>query len=119
MSRIFFDGLNIKEPDHYLEVGSDSHAVQTANMMARLEPIIKSERPDWVLVYGDTNTTLAGALVAAKLQVPLGHVEAGLRSFNRQMPEEINRVVTDHIADAHFAPTSSSVEHLTNEGIAA
>jgi len=117
MSQIFFEGLNIKKADYYLEVGSGSHAVQTANMMARLEPVIESERPDWVLVYGDTNTTLAGALVAAKLQVPVGHVEAGLRSFNRRMPEEVNRVVADHIADAHFAPTPLAVTHLANEGI--
>src|ERR1700736_4670307 len=79
MSQVFFEGLNIREPDYYLEVGSASHAVQTAKMMERLEPIVQSESPDWVLVYGDTNTTLAGALVSAKLQVPLGHIEAGLR----------------------------------------
>ena len=119
MSRIFFEGLSIKEPDYYLDVGSASHAVQTANIMTRLEPIIDAERPAWVIVYGDTNTTLAGALVASKLRVPLGHVEAGLRSFNRYEPEEVNRIVTDHIADAHFASTSSSVEHLANEGITA
>lgn len=117
MSRIFFDGLDMREPDHYLEVGSASHAIQTANMMVHLEPVIESEQPDWVLVYGDTNTTLAGSLVAAKLRIPLGHVEAGLRSFNREMPEEINRIVADHVASAHFAPTKLAVKHLADEGI--
>lgn len=117
MSKVFFEGLDLKEPDHYLEVGSASHAVQTGNMMARLEPIVESEHPDLVLVYGDTNTTLAGALVAAKLRLPLGHVEAGLRSYNRHMPEEINRIVADHIATKLFAPSLSAVENLTREGV--
>lgn len=117
MSKVFFEGLKLKEPDHYLEVGSASHAVQTANMMSRLEPVIKAERPDLVLVYGDTNTTIAGALVAAKLQVPVGHVEAGLRSYNRQMPEEINRIIVDHIATTLFAPSQTAMEHLASEGI--
>jgi UDP-N-acetylglucosamine 2-epimerase len=118
MSKVFFDGLELKEPDYYLEVGSASHAVQTANMMARFEPVVQSEQPDWVVVYGDTNTTLAGALVAAKLGKPLAHVEAGLRSFNRHMPEEINRIVADHVATTHLAPTITSVENLASEGIA-
>jgi UDP-GlcNAc3NAcA epimerase len=117
MSKVFFEGLDLKEPDHYLEVGSATHAVQTANMMSRLEPVIEAERPDWVLVYGDTNTTLAGALVASKLNVRLGHVEAGLRSFNRQMPEEVNRIIADHIADVHFAPSKTAVDHLASEGL--
>jgi UDP-N-acetylglucosamine 2-epimerase len=119
MSKIFFDGLRLRDPDYNLDVGSASHAVQTASMMMKLEPVIASERPDWVLVYGDTNSTLAGALSCSKLRVRLGHVEAGLRSFNRQMPEEVNRVVVDHIATTHFAPTQTAVDHLAREGITA
>lgn len=119
MSKVFFDGLRLKEPDHSLGVGSASHAVQTSQMMTRLEPIVESEQPDCVIVYGDTNSTLAGALVAAKLRVPVGHVEAGLRSFNGHMPEEINRVVSDHVATHHFAPTAIAVENLSREGIVA
>jgi len=117
MSKVFFDGLKLREPDRYLGVGSASHALQTAEIMTRLEPVLASISPDCVLVYGDTNSTLAGALVASKLQIPIGHVEAGLRSFNRQMPEEINRLVVDHIATQHFAPTQTAVDNLLHEGI--
>jgi UDP-N-acetylglucosamine 2-epimerase len=117
MSKVFFDGLNIRNPDHYLGVGSATHALQTAQIMMRLEPVILKERPDIVLVYGDTNSTLAGALVAAKLNIPVAHVEAGLRSFNRQMPEEMNRVVADHVSSFHFAPTATAVAQLRHEGI--
>ena len=117
MSRIFFDELHLPAPDVNLGVGSDSHGRQTARMLVGIEEVIGRQRPDWVLVYGDTNSTLAGALAAVKLQVPVAHVEAGLRSFNRAMPEEHNRVLTDHCADRLFCPTQTTVEQLKNEGI--
>jgi len=117
MSDVFFHVLEIPEPDYNLGVGSGSHAVQTAEMMKGLESVFEKEKPDFVLVYGDTNSTLAGALTAAKMGVPIGHVEAGLRSYNRTMPEEINRVVTDHLASAVFCPTQTAVENLAREGI--
>jgi UDP-GlcNAc3NAcA epimerase len=118
MSEVFFDELGIPRPDVNLEVGSGSHAVQTGGMMTALESLILTgERPDWVLVYGDTNSTIAAALVAAKLHIPVAHVEAGLRSFNRRMPEEINRIVTDRISRLLFCPTQTAVDHLATEGI--
>jgi UDP-N-acetylglucosamine 2-epimerase len=117
LSGTFFDELEIPRPDHYLEVGSNSHGAQTGLMMERIEKVIFSEKPDLVLVYGDTNSTLAGAVDAAKLHIPLGHVEAGLRSFNRRMPEEINRILTDSCSDFLFCPTLTSVRNLKNEGI--
>ncbi len=117
MSDVFFQVLEIPKPDYNLGVGSGSHAVQTAEMMKGLEQVFEKERPDFVLVYGDTNSTIAGALTAAKAGLPLGHVEAGLRSFNRTMPEEVNRVVTDHLSTVVFAPTSTAVENLAREGI--
>lgn len=120
MSAVFFDELGIPHPDVNLSVGSGSHAVQTGQMMTGLEDLLTSGRmPDWVLVYGDTNSTVAAALVAAKLGIRLAHVEAGLRSFNRRMPEEINRVVTDRLSDLLLCPTPTAVEHLRREGIAA
>lgn len=117
MSSVFFAELSLPEPDCYLRVGSGSHARQTAAIMEGLEPVLTDVEPDLVIVYGDTNSTLAGALVAAKQGVPVAHVEAGMRSFDRSMPEEINRVVVDHLSDLLLCPTRSAVEHLHSEGI--
>lgn len=116
LSAAFFDELAIPPPAYHLGVGSASHGAQTGAMMARLEEVVARERPGWVLVYGDTNSTLAGALVAAKASVPLAHVEAGLRSFRRGMPEEVNRIVTDRLSDLLFCPTEASVANLRAEG---
>ena len=118
MSKIFFDELKIPAPVLNLGVGSGSHAQQTANMMVGLENAFLDRKPDLVLAYGDTNSTLAAALVATKMHIPLAHLEAGLRSFNRAMPEELNRIVTDHLADLLLAPSDTAIENLTKEGLA-
>jgi len=117
MSDRFFSELELRPPDVNLGVGSGSHGVQTAAMLTGLEQMFAAEQPDLVVTYGDTNSTLAGALAASKLNVPVAHVEAGLRSFNRRMPEEINRILTDQISDLLFCPTETGVQNLANEGV--
>jgi len=118
MSDVFFEELEIPRPEYHLGIGGGSHGQNTGRMIESIESVLLEERPDWVLVYGDTDSTLAGTLAAAKLHIPVAHVEAGLRSFNRRMPEEINRVLTDHASSLLFAPTETAVRHLANEGIA-
>ena len=117
MSGVFFDGLELPRPDVNLGVGSSSHGSQTGAMLKGVEDVLLAERPDYLLVYGDTNSTLAGALAASKLSVRVAHVEAGLRSFNRRMPEEINRVVADHLSDLLLCPSDTAVRNLAAEGI--
>jgi len=119
LSEVFFRDLDIPAPDYHLGIGSGSHGVQTGRMLAAIEDVLVKEEPGVVLVYGDTNSTLAGALAAAKLHVPVAHVEAGLRSFDRRMPEEVNRVLTDHCSDILFCPTATAVRNLAAEGITA
>ena len=117
MSETFFKELKLKNPDYNLNVGSGSHASQTANVMIRLEKVVQKVKPDLILVYGDTNSTLAGSLVGAKLNIPLVHIEAGLRSFNKSMPEELNRICTDHYSEILFCPSSVAVNNLKKEGL--
>jgi UDP-GlcNAc3NAcA epimerase len=117
LSQVFFDELGLDPPKHRLEAGSGSHAEQTARMLPGIEAALVEEKPDLVLVYGDTNSTLAGALAASKLRVPVAHVEAGLRSFDRAMPEELNRVLVDRVSSLLFAPSDSAVRNLQAEGI--
>lgn len=119
MSEVFFRDLGIPPPLHRMAVGSGSHGAQTGRMLEGIEQIIGNTRPDCVLIYGDTNSTLAGALAAAKLHIPIAHVEAGLRSFNRKMPEEVNRVLADHVSRWLFCPTLAAVDNLAREGIKA
>lgn len=116
MSDIFFTELKIPKEKYNLNAGSGSHAEQTAKMLVEIEKVLLTERPDWVLLYGDTNSTVAGALAAIKLHIPIAHVEAGMRSFNRNMPEEINRVVTDHISEINLCSTATAVKNLETEG---
>lgn len=117
MSDVFFDELDIPKPDFHLGIGGGTHGQNTGRMIEAIEAVLLKEKPNWVLVYGDTDSTLAGALAAVKLHIPVAHVEAGLRSFNRSMPEEINRVLTDHAAELLFAPTQTAVLNLAKEGI--
>lgn len=117
MSDVFFDELGIPTPAHHLGVSGGGHGAMTGAMLQALEPLIERAKPDWVLVYGDTNSTLAGALAASKLNIPVAHVEAGLRSFNRRMPEEQNRIVTDHLAELLLTPTDGATRRLREEGI--
>jgi UDP-GlcNAc3NAcA epimerase len=117
MSDVFFEQMGIPEPAHHLGVGGGLHGAMTGRQLEKIEDVLVLEKPDWVLVYGDTNSTLAGALAAAKLHIPVAHVEAGLRSFNRRMPEEINRILTDHLSALLFAPTDAAIANLAREGI--
>ena len=116
MSNIFFDQLGIPKPHYQLDINSGSHGSMTGRMLEKIEKICLAEQPDRLMVYGDTNSTLAGALAAAKLHIPVAHIEAGLRSFNMQMPEEINRILTDQVSDILFCPTDTAVSNLKNEG---
>lgn len=116
MSDIFFDEMHIPKPDYFLGIGGKSHGAMTGQMIEKIEEVAIKESPDWIIVYGDTNSTLAGAIVASKLHIKLAHIEAGLRSFNMKMPEEINRILTDRVSDILFCPTEVAVQNLQNEG---
>jgi UDP-GlcNAc3NAcA epimerase len=118
MSDVFFDELGIAKPDYNLDIHGGGHGAMTGSMLQKLEPLLEQLRPDRVLIYGDTNSTLAGALVAAKMHIPVAHVEAGLRSFNKAMPEEINRIVADHLSEMLFTSTTAATNNLKNEGVA-
>lgn len=117
MSDVFFEQMHIPRPDYHLEIGGGSHGQMTGRQLEKIESVLEIEKPDWVMVYGDTNSTIAGALAAAKLNIPVAHVEAGLRSFNRKMPEEINRVLTDHASELLLVPTETGLRNLAAEGI--
>ncbi len=117
MSKVFFDDLGIPAPQHHFAISGGHHGAMTGKMLEAVESVLLREKPDWVLVYGDTNSTLAGALAAAKLHIPIAHVEAGLRSFNMRMPEEVNRILSDRISSQLFCPTQTAVDNLAAEGI--
>ncbi len=116
MSQVFFSEMNISKPDYHLSIGSGSHGVQTSKMIAEIENILLKENPDYVVLYGDTNSTLAGSIAASKIHIPIIHIEAGLRSFNKNMPEEINRIICDHVSTLLFSPTKTGIHNLLNEG---
>jgi UDP-GlcNAc3NAcA epimerase len=116
MSDIFFDEMKIAKPDYFLGIGGKSHGAMTGQMIEKIEEVCLQEKPDWVMVYGDTNSTLAGAIVASKLHIKLAHIEAGLRSFNMKMPEEVNRILTDRVSNILFCPTDTAMQNLQNEG---
>jgi len=116
MSDIFFDEMKIPKPDYFLGIGGKSHGVMTGQMIEKIEEVAMNENPDWIMVYGDTNSTLAGAIVASKLHIKLAHIEAGLRSFNMKMPEEVNRILTDRVSNILFCPTGIAIQNLANEG---
>ena len=117
MSDVFFEELDILTPRHHLDINGGGHGDMTGRMLMAIEPILLEEKPDWVVVYGDTNSTLAGSLAASKLHIPVAHVEAGLRSFNRRMPEELNRIVTDHLSTLHLCPTATAVRISLPRGL--
>ncbi len=119
MSDVFFEEMQIPKPDYFLDINGLGHGAMTGQMLEKIEAVLLKEKPDWVMVYGDTNSTLAGALAAAKLHIKIAHVEAGLRSFNMKMPEEINRILTDRISSLLFCPTDTAVQNLKNEGYTA
>lgn len=116
MSAVFFDQMNIPKPKYHLDINGLSHGAMTGQMLEEIEKVLQIEKPDWVLIYGDTNSTLAGALAASKLHIKVAHVEAGLRSFNMKMPEEVNRILTDRVSSILFCPTDSAIDNLTKEG---
>ena len=116
MSDIFFEEMQIPKPNYFLGIGGKSHGAMTGQMIEKIEEVALKEKPDWIMVYGDTNSTLAGAIVASKLHIKLAHIEAGLRSFNMKMPEEVNRILTDRVSDILFCPTDTAIQNLKNEG---
>jgi UDP-GlcNAc3NAcA epimerase len=116
MSAIFFEELQIPKPNYFLGIGGKSHGAMTGQRIEKIEEVALMDNPEWILVYGDTNSTLAGAIVASKLHIKLAHVEAGLRSFNMKMPEEINRILTDRVSNLLFCPTEIAIQNLINEG---
>ena len=117
MSDVFFDEMKIPKPDYFLGIGGKSHGAMTGQMIEKIEEVLLNEKPDWVLVYGDTNSTLAGAIAASKLHIKVAHIEAGLRSFNMKMPEEVNRILTDRISSILFCPTQTAIDNLQSEGV--